>query len=226
MNVKRKKRTEGFTLIEAIVVLVVTAIVGTIFITFLGKSFLESFYKPRENLVRAKDLNQVMANIRADYKPYPVWKPGHTFNLGDKVMPTAFSLSGQRYWYECRQAGTSGSTDKEPAWTKEAAISENSPSTVVWQYKGDLMTLSALRDYIGAVDTGNKKCASIPSERCYDKSTKQYGYYVTERKWIDFDPNTKTELVNEKINKNIINVKFSQKHDSGETVAVVTALFF
>jgi hypothetical protein len=59
-----------------------------------------------------------------------------------------------------------------------------------------------------------------------DKSTKQYGYYVTERKWIDFDPNTKTELVNESSNHNILKVTISAKDDSGKTIAVVTALFF
>ena len=226
MKTRNKRSSPGFTLIEAIVMIVVVAIVGTIFYTFFsGKIFLQS-HMPRENLRRAKDLNQVMENIRADYKPYPVWTPNHVYSVNEKVIPTAFSLSGQRYWYQCTQPGTSGPPDKEPAWTKEAAISEDSPSTVVWQYKGDLMTLSALKDYIGVVDTVNKKCASIPSERCYDKSTKQYGYYVTERKWIDFDPITKTEPVNESSYQNILKVTISAKDDSGSTVAVVTALFF
>jgi type II secretory pathway pseudopilin PulG len=216
MNARSKKGTEGFTLIEAIVVLVVTAIVGTIFVTFFGTSILKS-HVPRENLVRAKDLNQVMANIRADYKPYPVWKPNHGYSAanGDKVMPTAFSISGQRYWYLCTTQGTSGSTEPDP-WTRGVIPLDGS---VRWTYQATppLLNLSGLKNKIGAVDTINKKYV-------YDKSTHQYGYYVIENKWIDFNPVTKIET--DSNNQNILKVTISAKNDSGETVAVVTALFF
>jgi prepilin-type N-terminal cleavage/methylation domain-containing protein len=214
MNARSKKRSEGFTLIEVIVVLVVTAIVGTIFFTFLGTSFLKS-HVPRENLVRAKDLNQVMENIRADYKPYPVWKPGHTYAVGDKVMPTAFSLSGQRYWYKCTQPGTSSSIEPNP-WTAGTIPLDGN---VQWAYQSNppLLTLSGLKNKIGVVDTINKKYV-------YDKSTHQYGYYVIENKWIEFNPATKMET--DSSNQNILKITISAKNDSGETVAVVTALFF
>ena len=228
MKIRNKRNARGFTLIEAIVVIVVVAIFGTFFyIFFMDKIFLQS-HVPRENLRRAKDLNQVMENIRADYnyKPYNVWKSGHNYIVGDKVIPTAFSPQGQRFWYQCTQAGTS-MIEPDP-WTKAPVIGEGSgsTSTVVWQYQGDLnlMTLSALNAYIGVVDTGNKKCASIPSERCYDKSTNQYGYYVTENKWIDFEPITKTEMPSS--NQKILKVTISAKDGLGKTVAVVTALFF
>jgi type II secretory pathway pseudopilin PulG len=218
MNAKSKKRAEGFTLIEAIVVLVVTAIVGTIFVTFFGTSILKS-HVPRENLVKAKDLNQVMANIRADYKPYPVWKPNHVYSAanGDKVIPTSFSLSGQRYWYLCTTQGTSGLTEPDP-WTT-GVISDG--ANVKWTYQGDLMKLNQLKTYIGAEDTVNKKCATpaIPTEKCYDKSTKLYGYYVIENKWIDFDPATKIETAS--TNQNTLKVTI--KNDAGETL---TSLFF
>jgi type II secretory pathway pseudopilin PulG len=214
MNVKSKKGTEGFTLIEVIMVFVVIAIIGTMFITFFGTSILKS-HVPRENLVRSKDLHQVMTNIAADYKPYPVWKPAHAYSVGDNVMPTAFSLSGQRYWYKCTQAGTSGATEPDP-WTTIIPIVDNS---VRWAYQSTpaLLTLSGLYSKIGAVDTVNKKYT-------YDKSTHQYGYYVIENKWIDFDPATKIET--DSSNQNILKVTISAKNDLGETVAVVTALFF
>jgi type II secretory pathway pseudopilin PulG len=214
MNVGNNKRSEGFTLIEAIVVLVVTAIVGTIVITFFGTSILKS-HVPRENLIRAKDLNQVMENIRADYKPYPVWKPVHNYALGDKVVPTVFSLSGgqRSWWYQCTQAGTSGSTEPDP-WATGVIFD----GTVRWtsQSTPSLLTVSQLKDKIGLEDAINKKT--------YDKSTHQYGYYVIKNRWIDFDPATKMET--DSNNPNILKVTISAKNDSGETVAEVTALFF
>ena len=220
MNVKSKKMTEGFTIIEAIVVIVVVAIFGTFLYSFLGSSDKNHIYwqshVPRQNLVRAKDLNQVMENIRADYKPYPVWTLGHTYNVGDKVMPTAFSLSGQRYWYICTQPGKSGTTEPDP-WTTGVIPPDGN---VLWAYQTTppLLTLSDLYNKIGTVDTSTAKYV-------YDKSTNQYGYYVTEKKWIDFDSNN-TEPVNESSNHNILKVTISAKDGSGSTVATVTALFF
>jgi len=220
MITENKKSAAGFTLIETIVTLVVASILGIFFYTFIGKSIYKS-HLPMENLISANDLNQVMENIRADYKPYPVWQSSHYYNQGDQVMPTAFSLSGQRYWYKCMTAGTSGPPDKEPdPWTNEAGvISDNG---VTWKYQGDLMKLSALKDYIGVDFTvnNNKKCATPPisTERCYDKSTNKYGYYVKENKWIDFDT-TKTAI--DSNNQNILKVTI--KNDAGEQV---TAMFF
>ena len=185
MNATNKKNPEGFTLIEVIVVFVVIAVVVTMLFTFFGTSILKS-HEPRENLVRSRDLQQVMANIVADYKPYPVWKPNQRYEVNDKIMPTAFSRSGQRWWYRCIQAGTSGATEPYP-WTNLATLIDD--AGVKWQYQSTppLLTLKTLKDKIGAEDETNKKTE-------YDKSTKQYGYYVIENRWIDFDPSTKTEI--------------------------------
>jgi type II secretory pathway pseudopilin PulG len=229
MNVKGKKGVRGFTIIEAVVILVIVAIFVTYSWTlFHDTVFLQSSV-PRQNMVRAKDLNQVMENIRADYnyKPYPVWKPNHNYSVGDTVIPTVLSPQGQRFWYQCTQATEiSGSSEPDP-WTT-VTVSDGATGNLIWTYQGglNLMTLSALSAYVGVVDTVNKKCASnpIPPEKCYDKSTNQYGYYVTENKWIDFDPVTKTEINSS--NQNILKVTISAKDDTGKTVAVVTALFF
>lgn len=209
MKRRNKKSAAGFTLIEVIVVFVVAAIVAVMLFTFFGDRILKS-HEPKENFIKSTDLNQVMANIRADYKPYPVWKPNHTYVLDDKVIPTAFSAIGQGYWYKCTTGGSSHAT-KEPGWTTGATpINDN---TVQWTYQStpSLMTLSGLETNIEAVD-GIKK-------NKYDKSTHQYGYYVAEKKWIDFDPTTKIETAS--ANKNILKVTI--KNDAGETL---TALFF
>jgi hypothetical protein len=115
-------------------------------------------------------------------------------------------------------AGTSGPPDKEPdPWTNEAGvISDNG---VTWRYQGTLPALSDLYNYIGVEDTVNKKCPPLPGEKCYDKSTNKYGYYVIYKKWIDFDPTTKTASTS--TNQNILKVTI--KNDAGEQV---TAMFF
>jgi prepilin-type N-terminal cleavage/methylation domain-containing protein len=200
MITENKKSAAGFTLIETIVTLVVAAIIGIFFYTFFSTSIYKS-HLPMENLVRANDLNQVMENIRTDYKPYPVWQPNHNYNVNDQVMPTAFSLSGQRYWYQCTQPGTSGSISQGPL-----------PPLID-------SSMNNLYTFIGAPDPSNKKCANLPNEKCYDQSTNKYGYYVIENGWIDFDLTTKTASTS--TNHNILKVTI--KNDEGETV---TALFF
>lgn len=211
MKASIKKSVGGFTIIEAIVVLVVTAVFATLAYTFFGDKILKS-HLPRENLVKSLDLNQVMVNIQADYKPYPVWKPNHACAVGDKIMPTPFSRSGQRYWYKCTKAGTSGSTEPDP-WTMdtELGIPDND---VLWEYQSSplLLTLETLKSKIGAEDAATKKVE-------YDKSTRKSGYYVIENRWIDFDPSTKTETSTN--DHNILKVTI--QNDSGETL---TALFF
>jgi prepilin-type N-terminal cleavage/methylation domain-containing protein len=220
MITENKKSAAGFTLIETIVTLVVAAIIGIFFYTFFSTSIYKS-HLPMENLVRANDLNQVMENIRTDYKPYPVWQPNHNYNVNDQVMPTAFSLSGQRYWYQCTQPGTSGSISQEPPWTPTGVFNDNG---VTWRYQGPLpplidSSMNNLYTFIGAPDPSNKKCANLPNEKCYDQSTNKYGYYVIENGWIDFDLTTKTASTS--TNHNILKVTI--KNDEGETV---TALFF
>ena len=139
MNSGYQEKTKGFTLIEAIVLLVMIALAGTLFFT-LGETFRTS-HQPIRKLVKSTDLQQVMANIRAAYKPYPVWKPDHPYAIGDKIIPTIFSVSGQRFSYTCMQAGKSGATEPDP-WTTQTPIADN---TVQWAYTSRLPTLSDLQ---------------------------------------------------------------------------------
>jgi hypothetical protein len=152
-----------------------------------------------------------MANIDADYKPYPVWKPNQDYEINNKIIPTAFSRSGQRWWYKCTQAGKSGAIEPAP-WTNTATLIND--GGVKWQYQSTppLLTIKTLKDKIGVEDEANKKYV-------YDKSTKQYGYYVIENRWIDFDSSTKTEIISN--DQNILKVTI--KNDSGEKLRV---LFF
>ena len=210
MNARNKKNPKGFTLIEVIVTLVLIFVFAALFIVFFGTSILKS-HEPRENLVKSRDLQQVMANIVADYKPYPVWKPKKRYEIGDKIIPTTFSPSGQRWWYKCVQAGVSGAVEPYP-WTNLATLIDD--GGVKWQYQSTppLLTLKALKNKIGTEDEASKKIE-------YDKSTNQYGYYVIENRWIDFDPSTKTEISTN--DQNILKVTIGI-----ETEEQISALFF
>jgi type II secretory pathway pseudopilin PulG len=195
MKKGHRHKLDGFTLVEVIVLIIIVSVVGTFVFSFLGEFFVKS-HAPIENLQKSTDLNQVMANIYADYKPYPVWKPNQAYVIGDKVMPTESSLQRQRFWYQCTQNGTSFSTEPDPWTTGTIPIPDN---TVQWTYQSApaLLTLTLLRN----------------------KSTHQYGYYVIKNNWIAYDPNTKTE-----ISSTIQNIlKVTIRNDNGETL---TALFF
>ena len=210
MKKGHRHKLDGFTLVEVIVLIIIVSVVGTFVFSFLGEFFVKS-HAPIENLQKSTDLNQVMANIFADYKPYPVWKPNQAYVIGDKVMPTESSLQRQRFWYQCTQNGTSFSTEPDPWTTGTIPIPDN---TVQWTYQSApaLLTLTLLRNKIGVEDNNNKKTV-------YDKSTHQYGYYVIKNNWIAYDPNTKTE-----ISSTIQNIlKVTIRNDNGETL---TALFF
>lgn len=210
MNARNKKNPKGFTLIEVIVTLVLIVVFAALFIMFFGTSILKS-HEPRENLVKSRDLQQVMANIVADYKPYPVWKPKQRYESGEKIIPTTFSPSGQRWWYKCVQAGDSGAFEPDP-WTNLATLIDD--GGVKWQYQSTppLLTLKELKEKIGPEDETSKKTE-------YDKSTNQYGYYVIENRWIDFDPSTKTEISTN--DQNILKVTIGI-----ETGERISALFF
>jgi type II secretory pathway pseudopilin PulG len=207
MKKVHRDNLDGFTLVEVIVLIIIVSVVGTFVFYFLGDSFVKS-HAPIENLQKSTDLNQVMANIYADYKPYPVWKPNQTYLIGDKVMPTESSLQRQRFWYQCTQNGISYSTEPDP-WTTGTIVD----NTVRWTYQSTpaLLTLNQLYNKIGAEDINNKKLT-------YDKSTHQYGYYVIKNNWIDFNSS------NTEIGSTITNIlKVTIRNDNGETL---TALFF
>ena len=209
MKKVHRDNLDGFTLVEVIVLIIIVSVVGTFVFYFLGDSFVKS-HAPIENLQKSTDLNQVMANIYADYKPYPVWKPNHDYAIGDNVMPTESSLQRQRFWYQCIKNGRSNATEPDPWTTGTIPIPDN---TVQWTYQSApaLLTLTQLSNKIGAEDNNNKKTV-------YDKSTHQYGYYVIKNNWIDFNSS------NTEIGSTITNIlKVTIRNDNGETL---TALFF
>ena len=63
----QKNREGGFTLIEVIITIVIVAILGTIFVTFMGTGVVGSS-TPVININSSLSLRKVMENMTADYR--------------------------------------------------------------------------------------------------------------------------------------------------------------
>ena len=106
----------GFTLIEIIATVVILAVFSTIILTLFAErnwSLMKSS-SALGTIYRSSDLSNVMANIYADYRPYPVWQPSTNYsstNPTSKILPTG--MNGR--FYICTTAGTSFTM--EPQWS-------------------------------------------------------------------------------------------------------------
>ncbi|MBN1663709.1 MAG: type II secretion system protein [Deltaproteobacteria bacterium] len=67
MDMKRKKKMQGFTLIEVIVSLIVASILGAMLISFMGTTVVQSA-NPVIQAQNGAYINQIMENMTADYK--------------------------------------------------------------------------------------------------------------------------------------------------------------
>jgi len=221
--------SRGFTLIEIIVTLVLAAITGTMVI-LLGSSLMESS-TPLSRLQKSAGLQTVMANITADYKRYPAWKASSTYSSGDMVIPTPYSVMGQRYYYKCTTAGTSGSSEPNN-WKGCSSPSEGitiSDNTAVWTCQRPLPALSELKGKLGSPDSSNKKydygqnggtCSSssdCSSGSTCDSGVCKFGYYLIENNYITFDATNNEQ----KVTSGDI-LKITIKNDSGD---ILSALF-
>lgn len=206
MRYGSKRSTRGFTLIETVITLTVTAVLATMIYTYFGEAFLQSV-TPVKRLKSTAALQRVMANIQADANVYPKWRSGTAYTAGSTVIPSSFN----GIYYQCTVAGTSGST--EPAWPLGSAPhTETSGTGVQWTKGGRLRTLlplSTLRTRIGGADGGEGS----------DQDNNYGKYHVVRNRFTrfvnDIDQDTDTSGAN-----NLLKVVL--KNDSGETQ---TALF-
>jgi len=123
MNVGSRHRQNGFTLIEIIVTMVAVSFFLVIMLTLFSDSLIQSS-TPLRWLLRSSDLNNVMANITADYAPYPKWKASISYATGDKILPVG--MNGR--FYVCTATGTSGTS--EPLWRD---YGETKDGTATWK---------------------------------------------------------------------------------------------
>jgi prepilin-type N-terminal cleavage/methylation domain-containing protein len=109
---KIRLNQSGFTLIEIIATVVIVSVFCAIMITLFSDSLIKSSDNVRR-VLKTSDLSRVMANITADYQPYPKWKPSTVYSASspiNKVLPTG--MNGR--FYICTGSGTSGAS--EPVW--------------------------------------------------------------------------------------------------------------
>ena len=140
---------QGFTLLEIIITLTVTAVLSTMIFTYFGKAFTESV-TPITRLKSSAALQRVMENITADYNVYPKWRSGAAYTVNALVIPTNFN----GHYYKCTNAGSGVSGATEPNWPQNPGTQTVPESTgMIWTESGSLRTLvplSTLLTRIGA----------------------------------------------------------------------------
>jgi prepilin-type N-terminal cleavage/methylation domain-containing protein len=215
MSLMTEHNTRGFTLIEIIITLTVTAVLATMIFTYFGTAFTESV-TPVTRLKNSAALQRVIENITADYNVYPKWRSVAVYTTSNYVIPTNFN---GRY-YKCTAAGTSGATTAEPNWPVTSAggatVTDNS---VTWTEQISLRTLlplSTLRNRIGVEgsDQTANNYGKNPDGTTYTK------YNVIRNRFTQFVDDIDQDSDASGTNKIL---KVTLKNDNGETL---TTLFF
>ena len=191
---------QGFTLLEIIITMTVTAVLATMIYTYFGKAFTESV----TSITRLKSsaaLQRVMENITADYNVYPKWRSGTVYTSASYVIPTNFN----GHYYKCSTAtGTSGGS--EPNWPfNSGTVLDN---TITWVESGSLRTLrplTTLKTSVGAEGTDQ--------DNTYGK------YHVVKNRFTQFLNDVDQDSDTSGANKIL---KVTLRNDTGETQ---TALF-
>jgi prepilin-type N-terminal cleavage/methylation domain-containing protein len=214
MRLQTGHNTRGFTLIEIIITLTVTAVLATMIYMYFGKAFSESV-TPITRLQTSTSLQRVMENIRADYNVYPRWRSGAAYTTSSYIIPTNFN----GHYYKCTTAGTSGTT--EPNWplnsggtvtdsgiTWTEGVSPPPPWTSAF--------LTTLKNNIGTEgsDQTANNYGKNPDGTTYTK------YNVVRNRFTQFVNDVDQDSDPSGANKIL---KVTLKNDNGETL---TALFF
>jgi prepilin-type N-terminal cleavage/methylation domain-containing protein len=208
-----RSNTPGFTLIEIIITLTVTAVLATMIYMYFGKAFSESV-TPITRLRNSATLQRVMENIRADYNVYPKWRSGAVYTTSNYVIPTNFN--GHRYL--CTTAGTSSAT--EPNWPLNSGGTVTESGGVIWTETPPSPWTSAflttLKNNIGAEgsDQPANPYGKNPDGTTYTK------YNVVRNRFTQFVNDIDQDSDASGANKIL---KVTLKNDNGETL---TALFF
>ena len=209
MRLKTVHNTCGFTLLEIIITLTVTAVLATMIYMYFGKAFSESV-TPITRLKNSASLQRVMENIRADYNVYPKWRSGAVYTTSNYVIPTNFN----GFYYQCTVSGTSGAL--EPIWPLgDTPYTETTGTGVQWTKSGRLRTLLTLDKLKTRIDAN-------PSANPYGKNLDgtYVKYTVVKNNFIKFVNDGEQDVSAGDAN-NIL--KVTLKNDNGETL---TALFF
>lgn len=202
---------QGFTLLEIIITLTVTAVLSTMIFTYFGKAFTESV-TPITRLKSSAVLQRVMENITADYNVYPKWRSVTSYTQNTSlVIPTV----SNGFYYRCTTAGSGYSSAVEPVWPQRINATTAAESTgIIWTAIGKLretatpsgMPLLTLKTNIGAEG--------------YDQDNAYGKYHVVKNRFTHFDNFIDQESDDSGANANKI-LKVTLRNDSGETLTVL-----
>ncbi len=117
------RHSEGMTLLEVILTLVIAAILGTMIYAVMGESLNRSSV-PMTQLHDTLALHSTLERARADFNAGLKWQPSNTYGTDTRVFPT----SGATDAYRCDTAGVSGTT--EPTWPATGTVADGS---VTWE---------------------------------------------------------------------------------------------
>src|SRR5271157_1448762 len=109
MTCRKIINQSGFTLIEIIATVVILAAFSAITLMLFSASLIKSSGNMMR-ISRSSDLSNVMANVYADYRPYPIWKASTAYssaNPANKILPTG--TNGR--FYICTGTGTSAPSE-------------------------------------------------------------------------------------------------------------------
>ena len=206
MRPKPHRHDRGFTLLEIIVTMTITAVLATMLYTYFGEAFLQSV-APVKRVQNSAALQRVMANIMADANVYPKWRSGTAYTNTNYVIPSNFN----GFYYQCTSAGTSG-TSEPTNWPVKSGgtVTDN---TVTWTWAGKLRavrSLEALKTAIG--DEGS------------DQPAKEYGknpdgvtytaYRVDQNRFVNLDSGIEASGGNKFL-------KVTLRNESGQTLTAL-----
>lgn len=128
---RQKNNQRGFSLLEAIIVLVAVGITAALMAAYFGANITHSA-GPVNQFRASAQLNKIIETITSAYV-YPHWSPSTEYIAGTIVIPTK---SGRRtgLLYQAVQDGTSGPT--EPDWSQAMTRDSKLPlpdGTIEWR---------------------------------------------------------------------------------------------
>ncbi len=200
---RRDDRQSGFTLLEAIVTLIIASLLGSMLFSYFAVA--NQAVLPIGSYQKTLDLQRVMENITSDYhtivgrEAYPQWGPLKGYSENEIITSKSIPFG---HLFICISGGISG--EVEPQWSTDETNAIEDGSVIWREFKGELEPLIS-------------KLAQQSGE---GSGVSSYGQYeVKELQFIRFEDNLEIP-VSAGEPENLL--KLTIQNDQGESI---TSLF-